>query len=185
MTDTLKKTDIHQDITNRIIAAIEAGAGDFHMPWHTDAAQQLPQNVASKNHYRGINVVALWFAQTQLVYTSNLWGTYKQWQACGAQVRRGEKSSLVVFYKEVRREESAEAGEVEAVKTLVAKASSVFNANQVDGYEATPTAPLEDKTVRLERTEDFVQATGAVIEHGGSQAFYRSNTDSIHLPTRE
>lgn len=185
MTNTQTKSDIHQDITDRIVAAIEAGAGEFKMPWHADAARQIPQNIASGNNYRGINILALWVAQIDRGYDSNIWGTYRQWQSRNAQVRRGEKASQVVFYKDVRHEETTESGEVEQTKILVAKASFVFNANQVDGY-AGPDAPtLEDKTVVLENADAFVQAIGATIEHGGSQAFYRSTTDTVHLPSRE
>jgi antirestriction protein ArdC len=185
MTNTQSKPDIHQEITDRIVAAIEAGAGEFHMPWHGDTARLIPQNVASGNNYRGINIVALWVAQMDRGYSSNIWGTYRQWQERDAQVRRGEKAILVVFYKEIRREESTESGEVEPTKVLVAKASYVFNADQVDNYTRSDAPVLEDKTVILENAEAFVRATGAVIQCGGSQAFYRSTTDTIHVPARE
>jgi len=32
-----QRFDIHQHITNQIVAAIEAGAGDFRLPWHRSA----------------------------------------------------------------------------------------------------------------------------------------------------
>jgi antirestriction protein ArdC len=185
MTNTQTKTDIHQEITDRIVAAIEAGAGDFTMPWHGDAARRIPRNVASENNYRGINILALWVAQMTRGYSSNVWGTYRQWQGRNAQVRRGEKSSLVVFYKDIRREETTESGEVEQQKLLVAKASYVFNADQVDGFESSGDAILEDKTAVLENVEAFVQGSQAKVEQGGDRAFYRSDTDSIHMPDRE
>lgn len=185
MTSTETKSDIHQDITDRIIAAIESGAGDFTMPWHRDAAQAKPKNIASGNSYRGINILALWVAQSTRGYQSNLWGTYRQWQDRGAQVRRGEKANLVVFYKDVRREEMTEAGELEAKHLLVAKASFVFSADQVDGYSASPTPAVIDCTERLETVEQLVQSTQANIKHGGDRAYYRLDTDTIHLPARE
>ena len=185
MTNTQTKSDIHQEITDRIVAAIEAGAGEFHMPWHGDAARLIPQNVASGNNYRGINIVGLWVAQMDRGYASNVWGTYRQWQERNAQVRRGEKANLVVFYKEIRREETAESGEVEQTKALVAKASFVFNADQVDGYTAPDAPVLVDKTVLLDDADVFVQTTGAVIEHGGGRACYSTPTDTIHMPDRD
>ncbi|SDF33249.1 hypothetical protein SAMN05216337_105167, partial [Bradyrhizobium brasilense] len=30
--------DVHQDITSRIVQAIEAGAGTFVLPWHQGAS---------------------------------------------------------------------------------------------------------------------------------------------------
>lgn len=185
MTTTITKTDIHHAITERILSAIKAGAGDFTMPWHRSAARQLPRNIASRNAYRGINILALWSAQISQDYKSNLWGTYRQWQSQNAQVRRGEKAHIVVFYKEVHRDESGESGEVESKTHLVANASSVFNADQVDGF-LQPDAPvLDDKTILLEQVERFLQSTGATIEHGGEHAFYRRDTDTIHVPNRE
>jgi len=51
--------DIFTRVTNEIIQAIEAEAGEFHMPWHQGAAG-FPRNAATKNPYRGVNTVALW-----------------------------------------------------------------------------------------------------------------------------
>lgn len=53
-----QRFDIHQHITDRIISAIEAGAGDWQMPWHRGGGH--PVNVASGNRYRGVNILALW-----------------------------------------------------------------------------------------------------------------------------
>ncbi len=58
---TNQRFDIHQHITDKIVSAIERGAGDFRLPWHRSAGSIMrPTNVASKKAYRGINVVALW-----------------------------------------------------------------------------------------------------------------------------
>ena len=51
--------DIHQHITDKIVSAIERGAGDFRLPWHRATGSILrPVNIASKKAYRGVNVVA-------------------------------------------------------------------------------------------------------------------------------
>ena len=91
--------DIYERVTNQIVTAIEAGAGNYRMPWHVSADSTLPMNAASKRFYRGINVLALWATAQLKGYPSNVWATYKQWRELGAQVREGEKSSLVVFWK--------------------------------------------------------------------------------------
>ena len=97
------RVDIHQHITDKIVSAIERGAGDFRLPWHRSAGSIMgPVNVASKKAYRGINVVALWAYAEEFGYSSGLWGTYKQWAAAGAQVRQGEKAALVVFVQGAR-----------------------------------------------------------------------------------
>src|ERR1700693_1450734 len=88
-------------ITAEIVAAIESGAGEWRIPWHhygTSTAR--PTNVASAKRYRGINTVALWVAAMAGGYGQGLWGTYRQWQAAGAQVRKGERATTVVLWKE-------------------------------------------------------------------------------------
>ena len=97
--------NIYQRITDQIIAAIEAGADDWKMPWHSDGTDiTQPINVASGKAYRGVNVIALWATAQASGYSSARWATYKQWQEMGAQVRKGEKSSPVEFWKPLGRE---------------------------------------------------------------------------------
>lgn len=97
-----QRIDVHQEITNRIIEAIEKGAGKFQLPWHRPAASlERPVNIQSGKRYRGINVVTLWVEAQLKNYSAPVWGTYKQFQEQGCQVRRGEKASLIVFYKEL------------------------------------------------------------------------------------
>ncbi|MCZ8351833.1 peptidase [Microcystis aeruginosa KW] len=183
MTDRQTKSDIYQTVTDRIVAAIEAGAPMFEMPWNRQSATTLPVNVHSKNAYRGVNILSLWVSQMKECYSSNIWGTYKQWQARGAQVRKGEKASLVVFYKEIEREVEND-GDSKPGKLLLARASFVFNAEQVDGF-SVPTPPVhEDKVEVIQSVADFVKATKAIVIHGGSKAYYRPRTDTIHIPQK-
>jgi antirestriction protein ArdC len=106
---TKERFDIHQHITDKIVSAIERGAGDFRLPWHRGTGSIMrPVNIASKKAYRGVNVVALWAYAETSGYCSGTWGTYRQWAEAGAQVRKGEKAAFVVFYKEL--EVAAETG---------------------------------------------------------------------------
>src|SRR5258708_2052513 len=94
------KRDVYMNVTSQIINAIEQGAGTWRMPWHTSGRFAFsPINVNSKKPYRGINTVCLWAAAQAKGYESAEWGTYNQWQERRAQVRKGEKSTLVVFWK--------------------------------------------------------------------------------------
>ena len=152
------KFDVHQEITNRIVAAIET-AGEFRLPWirNKGGSMRRPVNIASAKPYNGVNIVSLWVAGLAADYPSHLWGTYRQWQERGCQVRRGEKSSLIVFYKKLEFEETnIETGEGTNVERLVARASFVFNAAQVEGFklesdERLPDAPIFDPIERAER----------------------------------
>jgi antirestriction protein ArdC len=180
-----ERFDIHQHITDRIIAAIERGAGEFRLPWHRSAGNIMrPVNIASKKSYRGVNVLALWAAAEEKAYTSGVWGTYRQWSEAGAQIRKGEKSAYIVFYKEITV--AGEDGDSEGVDTrLFARATPVFAAEQVDGWTPPTIDAPETVITPIEQAEAFVTATGAAITHGGSRAFYRPSTDSIQLPARD
>jgi antirestriction protein ArdC len=67
----------------------------------------------------------------------------------------------------------------------MARASYVFNADQVDGFEAPPLPEPKDPAQILDRAEAFIAATGADIRHGGNRAFYRFPDDFIQMPERE
>ncbi len=168
---TTERFDIHQHITDQIIAAIERGAGDFRLPWHSQGSITCPTNIASKKVYRGVNIVALWAASEHRGYSSGTWGTYKQWAEAGAQVRRSEKSSYVVFYKELEYASAEEGTEGETETRLFARATPVFAAEQVDGYEAPVSSGSTIEPIAA--ADAFVKATGAVIHHGGARAYYR------------
>ena len=151
---TAQRFDVYTQVTNNIIAAIEAGAGDWQMPWHRSGeGLNRPVNIDTAKAYRGINIVSLWAAGQARGFTTGTWGTYRQWQNKGCQVRKGEKSSLVVFYKELDVEEqNADTGETEHATRLMARASWVFNADQVDGYEA-PALPERELRTPPERQQ--------------------------------
>lgn len=178
---TQERFDIHQHITDQIVTLIERGAGEFRLPWQCRGTMTQPANVVSKKHYRGVNIVALWAASLNNGYTSGLWGTYRQWAQAGAQVRKGEKASYVVFYKEIEIAGINDAGDDETEKRLMAKASAVFSQEQVDGYVASASA--EDSVIEpIQAADNLVKSTGAVIRYGGSSAYYRPSTNSIQMP---
>jgi antirestriction protein ArdC len=173
--------DVHQAITDSIVAAIEAGAGEPTMPWHRSGmATLLPKNAATGNAYQGINVVSLWVAAELRQYSHSLWASYKQWQSLGAQVRGGEASSLVIFYKQFAVDPNPD-DEGDDGSRRVARASRVFNVAQVDGFalEALPEMPPLE---RHARADAFIAATKADIRHGGEMAFYKPSTDHIQMP---
>jgi antirestriction protein ArdC len=177
------RPNVYRSITEKIAKAIEVGAARYQMPWHrVGPSVARPLNVVSQNAYRGVNVVALWADATLRGFSSNYWATYRQWRTLGAQVRKGEKGSVIVFYKKAEPEEVEGAGEDSASRPkLIARASWVFNATQVDGW-LSPEAPEPNLIEVLHRADDFVQATGAEIHEGGNVACYRPHADYIQMP---
>jgi len=181
MRDTQRR-DLHADITAKIIASINTNPGNPQMPWRRSGKPLwMPENALTKNRYSGINVIALWVAAEARGFTSPVWATYKQYQAMDAQVRKGAKAELVVFYKDYDVEPDP-SNENDDGKRRVARASYVFNAADVEGY-VPPDAPQRLGPIeRIEAADRFVKATGAKIVHGGERAFYRPSTDHIQMP---
>ncbi|MGY4287110.1 antirestriction protein ArdC [Bradyrhizobium sp. LM2.7] len=179
--------DIYERVTNQIIAAIEAGAGEYRMPWHHDgSAVTTPVNVASRQAYRGVNVITLWAAAQAVGYRAGIWGTYRQWRELGAQVRKGERGHLVVFWKTTDRSsdtdrQGGDDNHHEPARRLFARGYTVFNAAQVDGY-TPPEMPVLPVAERIEHAERFCAALGIDIRHGGSQACYIPSKDYVQMP---
>jgi antirestriction protein ArdC len=183
-----EKQDVYQRVTDQILNAIENGVGNWRMPWHTTGRNAFsPVNVNSRKAYRGINTVCLWAAAQAKGYESGEWGTYKQWQDRCAQVRKGEKATLVVFWKFANNTETQEDGNEQLPSgshLVFTRGYSVFNAAQVDGY--SPKAEREMPTLdRIARAEAFFSGIGADVRHGGNQAYYTTSDDHIQMPLFE
>lgn len=184
------RTDVFQSITAKIVAAIECGAREFVMPWHGGIlSPAFPVNAATDKPYRGVNVVALWVDAMSKRYISGYWASYKQWQGIGAQVRKGERGSVIVFYKKLGDAEPSDPGKENAEGEgsglrFVAKASHVFNSEQVDGWEL-PIVKAKSEVVINEEIAAFIQAIGADVRHGSHRAVYRRDKDYIVIPSPE
>jgi len=179
-----QRSDIYSRITADIIAAIEAGGSEFRMPWHHDGSDaSRPINVASNKAYRGVNILALWAAATRAGYPGGIWGTYQQWRAKGAQVRRGESGTTIVFWKTRQnpREPEQDSDRDDRRHPVFARAYTVFNSAQVDGYTLPGPAALDDEE-RIERAEIFCANLGVEIRHGGASAYYTPTQDFVQIP---
>lgn len=188
MSDTNNTTnhgDVYRKVTDAIIHAIEQGnVGVWRMPWHTNGKYAFsPINAVSKKPYRGINILCLWSAAQAKGYERGEWATYKQWQERGAQVRKGEKSTTVCFWK--WNNTTTETQDGEDTKTgsrlIFTRGYSVFNAQQVDGYtpKAEPDMPMPE---RIAHAEQFFRGIGADVRHGGNRAYYSFDGDYIQMP---
>lgn len=178
-----ERADVYTRITAEIVAAIEAGAGDWRMPWYHDgAAVTRPENFSSHKRYRGVNVLALWAAGQARGYASGLWGTYRQWQAAGSQVRKGERGTAVVFWKQAltSADDDHDDGDQRPGR-MFARAFTVFNLAQVDGYEPAQVAVLPE-VERIAHAEAFVAALNIPITEGAYDAHYRIDLDQIFMP---
>jgi len=172
-------------ITQEIIARLEAGTKPWIKPWRGVPVSRPLR--ACGTPYRGMNVFWLWMVADMCGYASPFWMTYNQAQKLGAQVRRGEKSTIAIFYKSYTKEiESAESGETCEEARRVLKAYPVFNADQVDGLPERfhPAAALElvEPAGREQELDAFFAAIPAELRHQGDEAYYEPIADRITMP---
>ena len=139
--------NVYELVTEKILAALEAGTVPWHRPW--DAAQGSPVSIGSNKAYRGINVFLLEATAAIEGYRSPYWGTYKAIQEQGGQVRKGEKSTLAVFWTRwtPKDREGTEQHDDNGRQAMVLRYYRVFNAEQADGlparFLAAPSSPSD------------------------------------------
>lgn len=181
------KIDIQQEVTNQIIELLDkVNIKDYQPPFGQLSSLGLPRNPITENSYQGINILSLWMHQQAKNYTSNEWATYKQWKSIDASVRKGEKSSKIIFYKTLIKSEENNNAEQEEVKIPMLRVYNVFNADQIDGYRADEEAkePVKDNVKSIEPIDLFCKETGAIVKHDGCRAYYDTNQDYINMPMK-
>jgi antirestriction protein ArdC len=181
------RADLYQQVTHRITAALEAGTIPWRQPW--TAAAGRPASMSTGRPYRGVNVLLLGLAAAEHGYASRWWGTYRQISELGGQVRRGQTSVQVVFWKQLQltADPSEEAGQVRRVPLL--RAFRVFNAEQADHLPARYRT-AEDEAAGPElagQPQDvlhgYLAAGGPGLVHAvGAGPCYETARDQITLP---
>jgi len=169
---------IYQEVTDRIIANLEKGVIPWVKPWHTE--NTLDKNIVSQNEYNGINRLILGMSG----FNSNVWGSFKQWDSLGANVKKGEKGTAIVFYKPVSSSKVNDQGENESSFYACLKTYYVFNAEQIEGIEIKPRAVENKPFLNNVLIDQLVANTGATIKHGGNSAYYRPSEDYINMPVK-
>lgn len=179
--------DLYQTVTDSIIEALEAGVKPWVCPWQrVNGMSGIPANYTTGATYSGINIMLLWASASKQGFTDGRWLTYKQAEAKGAQVRKGEKGTTAIFYKTLEKED--EQGETTKIPML--KTFTVFNVQQIDGLPLETaeqeTSPIAEPTTfeSIPRVEALIQQCGATIIERGQAAYFRPSTDEIVLPER-
>ena len=179
------RADVHEAVTDRIITMLETAQKEGgKLPWcRPGVASSRPTNALTKQRYNGINILSLWASASSRDYRTGIWATYKQWNDLGAQVRKGETASPIVFYRplEVAQDDESRDGEEKTKIIRLARGYWGFNADQVNGY-ILPDEPKDTLVQRIEEAEMFFANIGVPIRHGGAQAYYRPSEDFIQMP---
>jgi len=184
--------EIYEAVTNRMIEALEGGTVPWQRPWKLSTAHA---NLKTKKAYRGINPFLLDFTAQTEGYKRSYWLTYKQADALGGQVRKGEKSTLVIFWKLLTVDKIVNGQKIKdkngkPVKTKLPLLNyyNVFNVDQVEGIEDKIPAEIEEKEF------DPIQEAQSIIDempnapkimHRGDRACYVPSLDCVHLPDQE
>ena len=184
------KADLYTRITSRIVAELEKGVRPWMQPWNAEhAAGRITRPLRHNGQpYRGINVLMLWGEAMTKGYTCPIWMTYNQANELGAQVRKGEHGSLVVFANRIQRTGTDASGNEVEREIPFLKGYTVFNCEQIDGLPAhynTPVQPMLDPVQRIAKAEQFFNNAHADIRHGGNRAYYAISADYVQMPPFE
>ena len=174
--------NVYEIVNKRIIELLEQ---EQVVPWRKPWLQtEGPRNLISKKQYRGINQ----FLLNCSPYTSSHWVTYNQAKQKGGSVRKGEKATVVVFWKWLNTVKDDEPNkEKRLTQVPFLRYYNVFNLDQVDGIDP----PKEEQTTSpftpIEHAEQIIQnmQSKPSIDYGGDRACYSPVLDHVKLPNRE
>lgn len=183
--------DLYQVVTDQIIDAMESGLVPWRMPWDPGKSIVSHRNAVSSRPYRGINVWLLMVSAHRNGYSDPRWLSYKQAQELGGSVRKGEKSTMVTFWKKLapieRTVERPDGATVtEKFAPLLLRYYNVFNVEQCDGL-----AKLGPLDAKLSSDLSPIDAAQAILDAmpnpptystGHAQACYSSRADHVELP---
>jgi len=181
---------LYDEITDKIIAELEAGHVPWVQPWENAAAKApvaMPKNAATDRQYGGANVLILWIAAREGRFSGQRWLTYRQALAMGGHVRKGERGTTVVYADRfVPRDEKRRANETgeEAKAVPFLKRFIVFNTDQCDALptEIATAVPPQRPGMIEPTVEALIKATGIDFRIGGDRAFYAPAEDYVQVP---
>jgi antirestriction protein ArdC len=172
----------YEKITESIVAMLEGGTVPWRKPW--TAENVGPTSLSTGKAYRGINVMILGITGMIRGYGSPYWGTYRQIDGRGGQVRKGEKATAVTLWRPVERKNA----DGEDVKSFFMTTYNVFSADQADWDGATKPVPVVGERrehTPIEDAEAMAKAylaNGPTFSHGGDRAFYSPSHDAVRMP---
>ncbi len=191
------QNEYYKNIADKLVEQLKNGTAPWQKPWQ-EGRSLLPHNPVSGARYRGGNIIALMAQKIDKGFDDSRWMTYEQAKSVGAQVRKGEKGTVLRYYKFAEdvpvtdssgRPVQGENGKklTRSVKLDSPKVISfvVFNTTQIEGLKPEEISPGRTDWDVNARAEGVLNASGAKISHGGDRAYYSYQKDEIKLPSRE
>ena len=189
--------EYHRKFADAIIEQIRQGTAPWQKPW-APGERVMPMNVDTGRSYRGGNSLHLASVQQEKGYGDVRWGTYRQIQARGGQVRKGETGTRILSFQDHKRiavtdaqgqpRRDAEGKRVyryEKLKTPFVRQYTVFNAEQADGLPERANPTPEPLWKVHQEAERVMEDVGVPVRHvQGDRAYYHMKRDEIVLPER-
>lgn len=172
---------VYEIVTEKIIEALDGGIVPWSRPWNLTGGHQ---NLKGRK-YRGVNPLLLEVAAEVKGYTDPYWGTFNQVKGYGGKVKKGEKGTLITFWK-VYDKVNAETGEEE--KRFILRYFNVFNVAQTEGLDWTPPETVKhdhDPIAEGDRIMAGMPNPPKVEIKSSDRAYYRPSTDTVVLPQLE
>jgi antirestriction protein ArdC len=170
-------------VTEEILKSLDNGTAPWDKPWRVD----LHQNLANKYTYRGINqLLCELYMMKNPEWTHGYWLTYKGAKAKGGNVRKGEKSQFVIFWKWIEKLAEDEEGHEYDESFPILRYYRVFNVAQCEGIEIPETNGIEyDPNEKAEELINNYPGPAPSIEYGGNSAYYMPPKDHVQIPKAE
>jgi antirestriction protein ArdC len=177
----MKGTEAMELVVTKLVEQIEAGAGEWKMPWQAGFTG-MPRNAETKVAYRGGNVIACWLEAEAKGYSDQTWATYNQWGHLDGQVRKGEKGLHLVKWSSVP-DRTKDDGSMR----MIPNGFVVFNIAQVDGL---PDAPLDGPDPLVVIDEFAPEAMCAMLDavpaqRAAGKPSYSPSLDRVMMPPIE
>lgn len=175
----MKTKDIQETVTNKLTSLMNEGVNPFQRCWKGVRENGMPFNLNSKRAYSGTNVALLLLQATPC----NAWVTYKGAGELGGNVKKGAKSTFVIYWKFLKIKDKVTKEE----KTIpMLKSYRVFNAlrdcegleHLIEGMKPEDILPSQPETA----LQDYVTREGITLTHGGNRAFYQPSADLVQMP---
>ncbi|MGN6374715.1 MAG: ArdC family protein [Sphingomonas sp.] len=183
-----ERQSLYAEVTARVIAELEEGRLPWVQPWDAAACPcAMPANAVTGRRYSGINILILWAGVISSGYRSQRWVTYRQAQAAGGNVRKGERGTTVCYADRFTpRDEQAKAIDEDREARTIAflKRFTVFNVDQCEGVPDTmaTTPAVRQETEMLPAVRSLIEASGADFRVGGGEAYYSPKGDYVAVP---
>ena len=170
---------VYEIITEKIIKQLESGVAPWRKPWIC----QIPANLITQKEYRGLNV----FTLASQGFPSRFWLTFNQATKLGGKIRKGEKSSPVIFWNiDEDREATTPDGPKETSRPFLLRYYCVFNLSQTEGIE------IAASLLQEARTNDPIETCEQIVTNmpnppafeQSDKARYSPSNDVVGMPAR-